>query len=234
MSIYVSIKTCCPGHSPGQSIRIFGGRSRVSVFQTSLGDSSIQLVFETVGEPWVKMQIHIQQIWDGTESAFLANAQVLSMLLVHGLCFEKQGPEERENLLLSFEAGHISRYFKQAFKSSSSYLQTCINQHAILISLFSSSLQPWLGRSGDHSIAHCPSPAPANLKLLCQAGAKHAIHHHSFLLSPFWSLANNVRYDRFFVCKLSLEAGNWHLPFPQCSLCILLSLGPQFLLVSCP
>ena len=46
-----------------------------------------------------------------------------------------------------------------------------------------------------------PSVAPAGPKLLCQAGAKYTIRHPSFPSSPFWSLANSVRYDRFLFAK---------------------------------
>lgn len=72
----------------------------------------------------------------------------------------------------------------------------CYQQAMLKKALFPSSLQPCLGIQG---LLQCslPSAAPEGPKLLCQAGAKHTIRHPSFPSSPFWSLANSVRYDRF-------------------------------------
>lgn len=66
-----------------------------------------------------------------------------------------------------------------------------------------------------------PSAAPAGPKLLHQAGDKCSIRHPSFPSSPFWSLANSVRYDRFLFAN------------PASGLEIDISLSPDASFVSC-
>lgn len=73
-------------------------------------------------------------------------------------------------------------------------LVLAVCHHDCSFSILSAALT---GGIRDHSRAHRPSAAPAGPKLLCQAGAKHTSRHRSFPSSPFWSLANSVRYDRF-------------------------------------
>lgn len=67
----------------------------ISGFQTSPGGSNVRPVWRNRGEIVLKMQIYIQLVQDGTESAFYTNAQVSPTRLVRGPHFEKRGSEQK-------------------------------------------------------------------------------------------------------------------------------------------